>query len=162
MCQLIPPLWVGHRATTGEGQEDSTEDQTFQDETSTESSPLCRCKTIWLSVDIHYWQIERTVNHFAWACGCFHDLLCLGIHLCTCKHIDIFFKILVLVFVCCLCGQAHLCAYIWIIFTYSVFNVVLLISVSRWWVGTSVHSLNVFWIHSSCHSYHLLDGRRAL
>lgn len=73
-----------------------------------------------------------------------------------------FFKTLVLVFVCCLCGQAHLCAYIWIIFTYSVFNVVLLISLSRWWVGTSVHSLNVFWIHSSCHSYHLSDGRRAL
>ena len=39
---------MGHGAAAGEGQEDSAEDQTFQDETSTEGAPLCRCKAVWL------------------------------------------------------------------------------------------------------------------
>lgn len=47
-CQLVPTLWVGHGAAAGEGQEDSAEDQTFQDETSAEGAPLCRCKAVWM------------------------------------------------------------------------------------------------------------------
>lgn len=74
---------------------------------------------------ILYEQVSVFMMCCAWGSTCGHA-----------KHIDIFLRILDLVFVCCLCGQAHLCAYIWIIFTYLVFNVVLLISVSRWWVGT--------------------------
>lgn len=54
------------------------------------------------------------------------------------------------------------CIYLNFSFTCWVFNVVRLISVSRWWVGTWVYSLKVFWIYSSCHSCHLSDGRRAL
>lgn len=43
---------MGHRAAAGEGQEDSAEDQTLQDETSTEGALLCRCKAVFVSVDI--------------------------------------------------------------------------------------------------------------
>lgn len=39
---------MGHGAAAGEGQEDSAEDQTFQDETSAEGAPLCRCKAVWM------------------------------------------------------------------------------------------------------------------
>lgn len=74
VCQLIPPLWVGHGATAGEGQEDSAEDQTFQDETSTEGSPLCRCKTIWLPMGTlfyiyleHSWAISMSRWAFSWS-----------------------------------------------------------------------------------------------
>lgn len=37
---------MGHRTAAGEGQEDSAEDQTLQDETGTEGTLLCRCKDV--------------------------------------------------------------------------------------------------------------------
>lgn len=96
VCQLLPTLWVGHRTAAGEGQEDSAEDQTLQDETGTEGTLLCRCKDVrlvcvWgrtvLPVStqifgfyffIFFWGGGLFVEDISISgCGCLHNLVCL-------------------------------------------------------------------------------------
>lgn len=83
--QLLPTLWVGHRAASGEGQEDSAEDQTLQDKTSTEGTLLCRCKAVGLCTCGHIVYrlsvpFSAYFGHLVWAGVRFHSDL--SFHMC--------------------------------------------------------------------------------
>lgn len=112
---------MGHRAAAGEGQEDSAEDQTFQDETSTEGAHLCRCKATWLCLCLYTHCILslRVHTHF----GVLYEqvyIFTIYVRVKTCKYVDIVcVDVFHLLFAFCLCGQAHLCAYILIFLLYS-------------------------------------------
>lgn len=113
-CQLVPTLWVGHGAAAGEGQEDSAEDQTFQDETSAEGAPLCRCKAVWmrLFVCVPSLCVHETylVIGYEQVCVFNRKSVCVCVFraftsmLCVCAWMFNWLSVF------CLCGQAHLCA----------------------------------------------------